>query len=109
MSVVGGCIIASTLQIKQSFKREPSLQDSQQLEKPHLLPWSGARATKEKEGKTEWKTVEGGEDGLEASSKTEAACVGVWGREAEEGNHRRITSEGLCASVKLFSVSETVI
>lgn len=40
-----GCIVASTTQIKHGFMRRPSLQDSQQLEKPHLLPWSGARAT----------------------------------------------------------------
>lgn len=50
-----------------------------------------------------------GENGLEGCSKREAVCMGVWGRGAEEGNHRRITSEGLCVSVKLFSLSETVI
>lgn len=31
--------------------------------------------------------------------------MGVWGRGAEEGNHRSITSEGLCVSVKLCSLS----
>lgn len=40
-----GCTVASTTQIKHGFMRRPSLQDSQQLEKPQLLPWSGARAS----------------------------------------------------------------
>lgn len=120
-----GCIVASTTQIKHGFMRRPSLQDSQQLEKPHLLPWSGARATarpeyassflyhkrKRRRKKLKGREVGGGagENGLEGCSKREAVCMGVWGRGAEEGNHRRITSEGLCVSVKLFSLSETVI
>lgn len=29
-----------TTQMQHAFMRGPSLQDSQQLEKPHLLPWS---------------------------------------------------------------------
>lgn len=117
-----GCIVASTTQIKHGFMRRPSLQDSRQLEKPHLLPWSGARATarpeyassffipqkKKKEREIEGEEG-GGENGLEGCSKREAVCMGGWGRGAEEGNHRRITSEGLCVSVKLFSLSETVI
>lgn len=52
---------------------------------------------------------EGGGDGLEGSSKREAVCMGVWGRGAEEGNHRRIMSEGLCVSVKLFSLGNRYI
>lgn len=36
----GGCMAASTTQMQHAFMRGPSLQDSQQLEKPHLLPWS---------------------------------------------------------------------
>lgn len=43
MKRLWGCIVASTAQIKHGFMRGPSFQDSQQLEKPHLLPWSGAR------------------------------------------------------------------
>lgn len=42
-------------------------------------------------------------------SKRERVCVGVWGREAEEGNRSRITSEGLSASVKLLSLGNRYI
>lgn len=35
--------------------------------------------------------------------------MGVWGRRAEEGNHRRITSEGLYVSVKLLSLGNRYI
>lgn len=80
---------------------KPLLQDSQQLEKPHLLPWMEANATKEKEGEKILKDRNGGEDGLAGSSS-----VGVWGCQAEEGNRSRITSEGLCVSVKPFSLSQ---
>lgn len=64
---------------------------------------------KEIEGEREGWVESGREDGLDGSSKREAVYMGVWGRGAEEGNHRRITSEGLCVSVKLNSLSETVI
>lgn len=35
--------------------------------------------------------------------------MGVWSRGAEEGNHSRITSEGLCVSVKLLSLRNRYI
>ncbi|KAI9537518.1 hypothetical protein NQZ68_023763 [Dissostichus eleginoides] len=79
-----GCIAASTTKIKHGFMRRPSSQDSQQLEKPHLLPWSGAKATARPEKassflyhKRKGDFRRGGEEnGFEGSSKREAVFMG---------------------------------
>lgn len=116
--------MASTTQIKHCFMCRPSLQDSQQLEKPHLLPWSRAIGPQPDPNKhhlfytTKEKEIEGesGARGMQRrsegfSKKKKKKRVSAWGFGVDE--LRKETTGGLRALGSTFqlnfSLLETVI
>lgn len=91
----GWCIVISTPQIKHISVSKPLLQDSRQLEKPHLLFWHKARPTKKKK-----KLKMRGGDGLEGSGEVKerlSARGGGWGL-------KKKTTAGVQARASVFQL-----
>lgn len=101
LGVGGGCIITSNPKLSM-LHEQTFIAGFTAAGETTSPPLDGSQCHKRKRrGKKILKDRDGGEDGLAGSSS-----VGVWGCQAEEGNRSRITSEGLCVSVKLFSLSQ---